>query len=352
VSSFADPSADQDDSGGPTISVVMPTYNRLDRLPRALAALAEQTYPADRFEVVVVSDGATDGTNEWLRAQSFPFTLTPLFQENQGVAVARNQGVAQAQGDLILFIDDDVMGAPALVAQHVQSHQEAAAGWGDRVVVLGPMLPPSDAEFRRSPWVRWEEAMLDKQYRDMLAGRWQPSPRQFYTGNTSLPRKYILAAGGFDPSFRRAEDVELGYRLRDLGLRFVFNHQAIGYHYADRSFKSWSRTPYQYGRYDVVMHRDKGQAWLLPTVAQEYHGRHAVNRALVRLCLGRAGRKEAAVRLLSRLALLGDRLGLPAVPRYAYSGIFNLLYYQGLTDELGGPAAFWDLIREHKPDAV
>ncbi|MFZ5918257.1 MAG: glycosyltransferase family 2 protein [Chloroflexota bacterium] len=328
------------------VSVVLPTYNRRDRLERVLAALARQTVPVHRWEAIVVSDGSSDGTNEWLAAQQPPFAMRCLFQENLGVAVARNNGVAQARGQIVLFIDDDVIPAPAWMAEHLRYHERHA-----RAVVLGPMLPPPDSEFPRSAWVRWEEAMLDKQYQAMTSGEWQPGARQFYTGNTSLPRDEIVAAGGFDPSFRRAEDVELGYRLADRGLVFFFNPAAQGLHYAERSFESWCRTPYLYGRYDVIMTRNKGQDWLLPAVASEFHGRNGLVRALARLCVGHEGRKTLAVALLSRLARLGDGAGIRALPRYAYSGVFNLLHYQGVRDEMGSTAAFWQLIARHAPGA-
>jgi GT2 family glycosyltransferase len=318
----------------PELSVVLPTYNRLSQLKRVLTALGRQTFPADRFEVVVVSDGCTDGTNEYLTTVQTAFELVRVSQENQGVAMARNRGVAHARADLILFIDDDVVPVPELMEEHLKELRR-----DDHVVVLGPMLPPPDVKL--APWVRWEERMLEKQYRDMIEGRWEPTARQFYTGNTSLARRHILAAGGFDPSFHRAEDVELAYRLKDMGLHFVFNPKAVGYHYAERSFVSWIKIPYAYGRYDVVMTRNKGQDWLLPTVLREFRDRHPFIRALTRLCLDRPRLSQVAIELLKQVALLGDRLGVELLPRCAFSGIFNLRHYQGIADELGGAAAFW-----------
>ena len=84
---------------------------------------------------------------------------------------------------------------------------------GQTTVVMGPMLTPND--FAMPAWVAWEQAMLMKQYDDMNAGNWQPTARQFYTGNTSLARQHLIQTGGFDTSFRRGEDVELAYRLAD-----------------------------------------------------------------------------------------------------------------------------------------
>lgn len=329
------------------LSIILPTYNRLDRLRRVLVGLERQTDPLTETEVIVISDGSSDGTDAWLagRARAATpetrFRLTPIFQPNQGVAAARNAGLRQAAGGLVLFIDDDVVPAPQLVAEHRTTH----AARGDGVIVLGPMLTPPG--FRMQPWVRWEQAMLAKQYDSMVAGQWAPTARQFYTGNTSLARRYLMEAGGFDATFRRAEDVELAYRLAQRGLCFVFNPNAIGYHYAERSFRSWLQIPYMYGRNDVIFTREKGQHWLLPTIWDEYaHARHTFIRGLVRLCLDRPPLTGPVLLALRVIAALGDRLGIETLPRLAYSGIFNLRHYQGIADELGGRDAFFRGARE------
>lgn len=325
------------------LSIILPTYNRLARLQRVLSGLERQTYPLAEAEVIVISDGSSDGTNEWLAAAG-PHTclrLVPILQANQGVAAARNAGLARATGDLVLFIDDDVVPAPQLIAEHLAPH----AAHGDGVVVLGPMLTPPD--FHMQAWVRWEQEMLAKQYADMVAGHWAPTARQFYTGNTSLARRYLVEAGGFDPGFRRAEDVELAYRLAQRGLRFVFNPNAVGYHYAERSFRSWLQIPYLYGRNDVIFTRDKNQGWLLPTIWHEYaHARNPVIRRLVQLCLDRPLVAGPAIQVMRICAALGDRLGIEKLPRLAYSGIFNLRHYQGVADELGGRRAFFAGVRQ------
>ena len=311
----------------PPVSVILPTYNRLDRLQRVLTALENQAFPRDQFEVIVVSDGSTDGTRDYMQALASPLMITFVEQANQGVAVARNTGLNRATGDLVVFIDDDVVPSPQLIDEHVKCHA------ADNVIVLGPMLTPPD--FAMKPWVRWEQSMLMKQYDDMLRGRWTPTARQFYTGNTSLARRHVLDAGGFDPKFRRAEDVELAYRLAERGLRFIFNANAVGWHYAERSFKAWLEIPYVYGRNDVIFTRDKGQAWLLPTICYEFRGRHPLIRLMTHLCLDRAAVSRWAIAVLKQIARV-DR-----VSRMAYSGLFNLRHYQGLADELGGREQFF-----------
>lgn len=321
----------------PSITVIMPTYNRLAQLQKVLSGLERQSHPLTDFEVVIVSDGSTDGTNEFLHTYAAPLNLRSFVQSNQGAAAARNLGIQMAQGNLIIFLDDDVVPEPQFVAEHVRMHQ----GNQDDIVVLGPMLTPPD--FTLKPWVHWEQAMLYKQYGDIAAGRWQPTARQFYTGNASLARHHLLAVGGFDTTFRRAEDVELAYRLAEHGLTFLFNPQAVGYHYADRSFASWLQTPYLYGRNDVIFARDHRQPWLLATIMAEFQHRHTFVKALTQLCLSRQTLSAIFVQALRRAATLSNLSGLNSLANRAYSGIFNLCYYQGMADELHGRQAFFQL---------
>src|SRR5205085_9755560 len=152
----------------------------------------------ERLEVLVVSDGGEDGSVEMARTFPMPFRLRAFWQPNQGPAAARNLGLERAEGSLVVFLDDDVVPCPALVAEHVRAH----GGAPDRVV-MGPMLAPTDARLR--PWVRWAALTLAEQYQAMLAGRWAPTPWQFYTGNASVRAERLRRAGGFDLRYRRAE---------------------------------------------------------------------------------------------------------------------------------------------------
>jgi GT2 family glycosyltransferase len=215
-----------------------------------------------------------------------------------------------------------------LLEEHARSHHEA----GRDVVVLGPLLTPEG--FEMAPWVRWEQDMLMKQYRAMLRGDWDASARQFYTGNASLRRSHILHAGGFDEGFRRAEDVELAYRLAANGLEFVFNIKAAGMHFADRSYQAWLDAAYSYGRNDVIFARDRNQKWLLSAIHREFLDRHFLIRSLVRMCSGRS-RLTRLTNLMLKLAADGATLlRANAIEGKAYSGLFNLQYYNGFFNEL------------------
>ena len=93
----------------PMVSVVIPTYNRKDMLKECLESLFNQTYPKERYEIIVVNDGSTDGTEEVLNeyAKKAPCAFKWFTQQNKGPCVARNLGVKNARGEIICFIDDD-----------------------------------------------------------------------------------------------------------------------------------------------------------------------------------------------------------------------------------------------------
>lgn len=326
------------------VSVVVPTYNRLSRLKQVLHALERQRFPLDQFEVIVVSDGSSDGTHEYLQSLDTALQLHFIAQANQGPAAARNQGIARAVGEIVLFVDDDVLPTPGLIAEHLRIHDEQADA-----VVLGPMLTPDD--FHMSPWVAWEQAMLMKQYQAMERGDWEPSPRQFYTGNTSVVRSYLNKAGGFDARFRRAEDVELAWRLVQHGVHFVYNPRAIGYHYAERSLRSWLDTPYVYGRNDITFSRER-ESWLKDLIYWEFHKRNPMIRSLVRLCLDRPRSSRVVQQGLHQVGNLFYQFGAERLSRAAYSAIFNMRYYQGVADELGGRNELLNMIPEPDEDEV
>src|SRR4029453_19365016 len=115
-----------------TLSVVIPTYRRPDTLFRVLDGLGRQTTAP--FEVVVVEDGSGDGPWERLRDCRAPFPLRTFPHETSGPARARNRGVEEARGEIVLFLGDDTVPEPRLG----EGHAAAPAGRrGDPVAVLG-----------------------------------------------------------------------------------------------------------------------------------------------------------------------------------------------------------------------
>lgn len=322
----------------PEISIVIPTYNRLGRLRRVLTALGRQTLSCTDFEVIVVSDGSTDGTDDFLESAQFPFCLRFSSQTNAGPAVARNRGVSMARGNLLVFIDDDVVAHPDLVQQHRKAHE----GGTDRLVVVGPMLTPPD--HRQSPFVRWEQAMLCKQYEAMNRGVYQATHRQFYTGNASVSREFFLSVGGFDERYRRAEDVELAHRMHRNGAQFVFNRFAIGQHYAERSFRAWVGIASEYGRNEVRFDRAADDVVHLYRVREEFFQRNKALQWLTRAFVGNRWLEWSLPAPTRILAVALDTLRLRRLCRLVLSGLYNVTFYAGLADELGGAREFWRII--------
>jgi glycosyltransferase involved in cell wall biosynthesis/peptidoglycan/xylan/chitin deacetylase (PgdA/CDA1 family) len=202
------------------LSIIIPTYNRASRLRACLEALAKQTQPFGDFEVIVVVDGATDETMEMLAALTTPCALTTIYQENQGQQVARNNGAAQANGRYCLFIDDDIMAAPQLVAEHLDLHRQQ-----ERVVGIGQIT----MDIGEADW--YTRRFADgwhQHYEQLNQGLRQPAWPDGYGGNLSVSRELFMAVGGFAPDIRRSHDIEFAYRLEQQGATFVYLPQAIG----------------------------------------------------------------------------------------------------------------------------
>ena len=326
---------------GPILSVVIPTFNRKDSLRVTLDGLARQTYPRDAFEAVVVSDGSTDGTDALLAeyARDAPFALRPIAQANGGPARARNRGLAEARGTVVVFLDDDVEPVPDSLARHAAHHTSE-----NKEVVIAPMLPDPALAWREPPWIAWEHAMLEKQYAAWRTGEWRScGPHHFYSGNASLRRSHLQAVGGFDENFPRQEDVELAVRLERLcGVRFVYDAAAPGIHRPRRRFASWLAVPHAYGQLDVVRARRGDTSW--ETVRHGYHARNVLTRRLADLALAAPPLSAPLRALLLGAATLAYRAHRAGPAFAALSVIYNLRYLEGAQAEIGARAEMRRLV--------
>ena len=170
------------------------------------------------------------------------------------------------------------------------------------------------------------------------------------TGNASVRREHLERIGGFDTSFRRAEDVELGQRLQAEGMRFVFEPTAEGFHYAERSFDSWRANAFAYGRNDVIFARRRGDDRVVKVVRHGYFGKNLLTRAVTRATLARPRAAAATQRMLRWLALGAARVGAKPIADLALSGIYITEYHRGTAAELGGHEPFFEMVsRRHRP---
>lgn len=311
-----------------SLSVVIPTHQRPDSLVRVLEGLSrQQDVDLQRVEVVVVCDGIGDPGFEAVQRGWYPMRLQLAQQERQGPAAARNHGIALSTGQLVVFIDDDVVPDPRLLSVHQRAHED-----DQDLVAIGPLLPPSG---HGTPWVRWEGSTVAEQYAAMARGDWEVSPRQFYTGNASVRRVHLVKAFGFDVTFPRGEDVELAFRLRERGLRFAFLPEATAQHLAQRSYSSWVHAAEEYGRFEVRMGRDRGHQDLFNAVTREFHQLHPLSRFLARLSIRNPAIARLAASAAQPASLLADRAGAPGLGQAALSAAFNAVRLTGFAAEVG-----------------
>lgn len=189
--------------------------------------------------------------------------------------------------------------------------------------------------------------MLQKQYSSWKSGVWaahECGPHNFYTGNASVRREHILAVGGFDEGFTRQEDVELATRMeRTCGVYFRFEPAAEALHRPLRSFESWLRVPYAYGKLDVVRAQRGDASW--EVVRHGYVSRQKATRQLADLALPGALAGKLLRTMLRQGAQAVYALPLGAARRAglgALSALYNIHYLEGARDELGS----WDALRQ------
>jgi glycosyltransferase involved in cell wall biosynthesis len=321
----------------PRLSVIIPTHNRRGYVVDTVDSLRVQSLPADHYEVIVVCDGDLDGTRAALANLATPFRLKVLVQPQSGAAAARNRGVSESSADLIIFLDDDILAVPELLAEHLSSH----ADHPERVVV-GRLLP--DPSVRPRGWTVWEQRNFDLRYELIASGLTPLDGRKLYSGNVSVGRAEFEAAGGFDVRYRRAEDIELGYRLERRGADIRFNPGAACVHRGVHSFAGWCRIQYTYGRCDVLMADVRGGVQPIP-FGRWFRSRNLLNRVFCRLALDRQLVGKVLIAAWGTVGDLAQRARAVKVSRWSYSAIANLQYWQGVADELGGRDQLWSVIR-------
>ena len=203
------------------VSVVIPTYNRRPILEKCLLALERQQVSPeiDRYEVVVVDDGSTDGTPDWLRGAAERFPHVRLIEQSHGgPAEGRNRGVDHAYGDVIVFIDSDLVVTDSFLSCHASSLVRSWEARGDRLCfTYGAVV--NTANFEQPTAERHKLRDLSWAY--------------FATGNVAIAKEVLQRAGLFDTGFRLYgwEDLELGERLRRMGVQLIKCPAAVGYHW-------------------------------------------------------------------------------------------------------------------------
>jgi GT2 family glycosyltransferase len=314
--------------GRPSLSLVMPTHNRADQLAASLDALATQTLPPERFEVIVVADGCTDRTAEVVRDYRAPYSLHIMEHQGSGPAVARNRGALRAEGQYLVFLDDDIEASPDLLAAHLEAQQRAAG----QVVVgyLPPVLERQSGYFRLALG-GWWEAMFDRMR--------EPGHRFAYSdllsGNFSVEAALFRRVGGFDPALRCHEDYELGLRLIEAGGEVAFAPEAMGRHHENTDLDRALRRKRAEGRADVMLGRRHPRLRpTLPLSATEY-APTPLWLKLRTLAFSRPAVGDALASLVRRQLDLVERLCQRARWHHQLDTLLAYWYWRGVAQEIG-----------------
>jgi len=293
------------------VSVIIPTMNRCAPLRRVLHAYLGQTALQEVAEILVSDDGSTDATPSVVSefAKASPVPVRYLRQEHRGAASARNLGIREARGDLLLFTADDVMPSPTLVAEHLKFH---ALHSDPCVAVLGSV--PWHQDVHPTPFMNW--LITGGPLMDLRAcsKRRELSFEYFCTANLSLKASFLRTQGTFDEDFRAYgyEDYELGYRLATRGLRLLYNPDAAGYHYRHVSFADVCRRAQLVVAAERVLRTKKAGEYFAARAARE-------QRSLI-LRAGKLLARRLAFALAPLKPLLDTQIPLPRI-------VYRALYY-------------------------
>jgi glycosyltransferase involved in cell wall biosynthesis/GT2 family glycosyltransferase len=224
-------------------SVIIPTFERIEKLKNNLLSLSLQNYPPGSFEVLVIDDNPSPDVRDTVTVLDTAYEKFYLEGIRGGAASARNIGASVARGDFLIFLDDDVRATPELISSHMAMHERRPG-----IVVVGKILPLDGTGMLN-------KIMLSYNYEHLRHG--DIMDYNGATGNLSVAKEDFAMAGGFDERFVRFEDTELGFRLKAKALlTFIFSEKALAYHDCVYSQGDIAKTMFTTGNYMVKALRE------------------------------------------------------------------------------------------------
>lgn len=200
------------------VSAVIPCYNKVKVLPQTLRALQAQTIGPDGFDVVVVDDGSTDGTKQFLANCASSYSFRYILQENAGAGAARNAGALACDGRILLFLDADIVLRPDAIAAHLDAHDKYHSA-----LIAGRIVPVTP-----NP-VGIEDLLFQKIFDFGVQERHLPWNCTI-TQCLSIAREDFARVGLFDEDLRRGQDIAYGYRAVQCGLDIIHYPTCVGEH--------------------------------------------------------------------------------------------------------------------------
>lgn len=224
----------------PTVTVVVPVYNGAMTIANCLESLLDQTYPADRYEIVVVENGSTDETTEVV--QRYPVRL--FHNEVRGPAAARNRGICESTADIIAFTDADCIANPNWLVELIRPYADPT------ISGVGGDIQP----YRHEKRTIFE--LFSEEYAPIV--NYVSGEHEFYphlsTPNASYRRELLVATNGFDERLLTGEDIEISWRLQVKACaKLAYAHEAIVYHHHRSTRQGLCRQYRQYGYGEVLL---------------------------------------------------------------------------------------------------
>ena len=230
----------------PSVSLIIPTYDRPAALRTSLRAVANLEYPSGRWKVIVVDDGSPEPVDEVVSPFRDRHALTLARQSNQGPAAARNAGARCAEGTLLAFTDDDCCPSPSWLRRLVDAHQSNPGSMvGGRTLNALPENPYSTVSELLVQFLRRHHQ--SKAQRGVF----------FASNNLLVPADRFRELGGFDARFPLAagEDRDFCLRWAKRGWATAFAADAVVHHAHSLTFFQFLRQHYTYGRGAFHVHR-------------------------------------------------------------------------------------------------
>ena len=315
------------------------TFNRRELLARTLPRVLAQDYHPERFEVVVVDDGSTDGTGAFLQTLKPRCGFRVLRQTNRGPAAARNRAVTAASGTVVLFLDDDILVERTLVRIHAEAHADGVVD-----IVNGGIHTASEsvrtlaADLHREWWAQYSERLVLRQAPGLL------SPGEFHMAcNMSIRHSTFAASGGFDEERLLSPHggFELALRLSKMGAQFRYEPEALVHElYVKSTIAFLRRDPKAIGRAEILLcnkHPDYRPHSALVTLAGGNLAKRLLREYAIRLPF-------PAELLLVPIPWAADRIERPMLRRAGHA-VVQRQYRVGLLREARRQAGSWRAFR-------
>ncbi|MCO5251240.1 MAG: glycosyltransferase [Candidatus Kapabacteria bacterium] len=232
------------------ISVIIPTFNRINTLKKCIDALSKQTLSKSKYEVLVIDDGSTDETERVMSEFQTTLNFKYIRQSNAGPGAARNKGIKASQSKYVLIINDDTIASDSLLEEHLLYQQRFS---GKKFAVLGTFdYVESAIEHPFTYFLSKYPLIFD--YSVMENGKVY-GYKHFITCNISIERKALLDAGLFDEDFREpmSEDTELGYRLQKMGYSVLYSSELKSKHDHTLTVENFRKRQVMNGRNTVLL---------------------------------------------------------------------------------------------------